>query len=162
TGYDTATTMLLLNDPDAGLACPAGDHQCWITWTFYMGGSGYNHVAQGPLYNIYWSPVCDSDYFDIPGSDMQQCFDTWTHRGSEPVALTATWSNGDVAYSGSYQTMSGGYYQYTGLTLSQYNSTFNTLAGQGYRPVVVNVNWWNSAWRVEALFRPQEGPFYSY
>jgi hypothetical protein len=163
-GYDTSTNSLYVYDPKNGTGCTMGSDPCWMTYATYMGGPSpsYNHVSQAPLYDIYWAPVCGADYFDLAGSNMQQCFDTWTHQGKEPVALTATWSNGAVAYSGSYQAVSGGYYMYYGMTSSQWSSTFNTLAGQGYRPAVLNVNEWNGTWQYEALFRPAEGGFYTY
>jgi Peptidase_C39 like family/Bacterial tandem repeat domain 1 len=160
-GYDTSTTSLYIYDPLDGTACTSGD-PCWMTYATYFGGSGYGHTAQAPLYDIYWAPVCNSDYFDLPGSEVQQCFDTWTHHGTEPVALASTWANGAVAYSGSYQAVSSGYYQFPGMTSSQWSSTFNTLAGEGYRPSVININEYNGAWQVDALFRPAEGGFYTY
>jgi hypothetical protein len=94
-------------DPFQGAGCPAGEDICWMTYAQYFGGSGYNHIAQATLYNIKFSPVCSSDYFDLPGSQMQQCFDTWTHRGRSAAALTSTMRGGDVAYSGSYQPANG-------------------------------------------------------
>jgi hypothetical protein len=79
----------------------------------------------------------------------------------QPVALTSTWSNSSIAYSGSYQTATSGWYQYGGLSGSEYQSIFNTLAGEGYRPTVVNVNEWYSTWYINAIFAPAEGAFSS-
>jgi hypothetical protein len=162
-GYDTNGSYLLFWDPAAGAGCPAGEDTCWMTWTAYMGGAGYNHTSQPPLYNIVNSPVCPSDYFDIAGSTMQQCYDTWTHRNKYPVALTTTTSSGSVLYSGSYQTQTGaGWAQYIGMTLSQYQSTFNTLTAENYRPAQVNLIEVSSTWYVNAIWQPAEGAFASY
>ena len=162
-GYDTNGDMLLVYDPLPGTGCPAGEGECWMSWTAYMGGPGYGHTSQSPLYNLANAPICSSDYFDIPSSETQQCYDTWTHRGRQPAALAATWSNGAVAYSGSYQAASGpAPCQYLGMSFATYQSTFDTLAGQSYRPSNVNVNEFNGTWQVDALFVPTEGPFSSY
>jgi hypothetical protein len=164
-GYNAATSgnYLELWDPAHGAGCPAGEDECWLTYASYFGGSGYNHTSQSPLYNIKWSPVCSADYFDLPGSEMQQCFDTWTHRGDHPAALTATNSGGSLYYSGSYQSgATSGWYQYTGLSTSAYQTTFSTLASEGYRPSQVSMNLTSSGWLVNALFTPAEGAFQSY
>jgi hypothetical protein len=162
--YDTPTTQYLeVWDPLPSAGCPAGEDTCWITYATYIGGPSYNHVAQSPLYNIKSSPVCSSDYFDIPGSEMQQCFDTWTHKGRQPAALTATMIGGGVYYSGSYQPSTGaGWYQYTGLSPSDYQTKFNTLASQGYRPAQVSVVETYGGWIINAIWQPTEGTFYSY
>ncbi|HEX4461670.1 MAG TPA: C39 family peptidase [Polyangia bacterium] len=164
-GYDAVTSgnYLELWDPDHGAGCPAGEDTCWLTYASYFGGSGYNHTAQSPLYDIKWSPVCSSDYFDLPGSEMQQCFDTWTHRGDHAAALTATNSGGSLLYSGSYQSgATNGWYQFTGLSVSAYQTEFNTLSAQGYRPSQVSMNSTSSGWLVNAIFTPAEGAFASY
>jgi hypothetical protein len=94
---------------------------------------------------------------------MQQCFDTWTHRGKYPVALTSTMSGGNVLYSGSYGNWtSGGWYQFTGLSLSEYQTKFNTLFSQGYRPAQVSLLDTPSGWTVNAIWQQAEGGFYSY
>ena len=136
-----------------------------MTYATYVGGASptYNHTAQAPLYNIKWSPVCNSDYFDLPGGSMQQCFDTWTHRNRSPQALTSTMSNGNLVYSGSYQPATGaGWYQYTGLSVSDYQTKFNTLANQGFRPAQVSLTQAPSGWVVNAIWQPTEGTFSSY
>ncbi len=160
-GYNTSGSLLLIHDPLPGTACPMGDDPCWMSYTTYMGGTGYTYYSQAPLYDIYWSPVCSSDYFDLPASSMQQCFDTWTHHGTEPVALSATMDSGSVVYSGSFQAVSGGYYQGTGLTGSAYQTLFDNEANAGYRPTVVNVIDAGGAWQYDALFGPAEGAFSS-
>lgn len=162
-GYNTSGSYLQVYDPFPGAGCPGGEDTCWMTYTAYMGGSSYNHTAQAPLYNIVSNPVCSSDYFDLPGSKMQQCYDTWTHRNRYPVALTATSSNGSILYSGSYQTRNGSsWYQYTGMSASAYQSTFNSLANKGYRPAQVHVIQTASGWQYNAIWQKAEGAFYSY
>jgi hypothetical protein len=130
-----------------------------------VGGASptYNHTAQAPLYNIKWAPVCNADYFDLPGGSMQQCFDTWTHRGRTPQALTSTMSNGNVVYSGAYEPATGaGFYQYAGMSGSDYQTKFNTLYAQNYRPAQVSLTNAPSGWVVNAIWQPAEGAFYSY
>lgn len=164
-GYNATTSgnYLELWDPDHGAGCPAGEDECWLTYASYFGGSGYNHTAQSPLYDIKWSPVCSSDYFDLPGSEMQQCFDTWTHRGDHAAALTATNSGGTLLYSGSYQGgATSGWVQYTGMSASAYQTQFNTLAAAGYRPSQVSTNLTSSGWIFNAIWTPAEGAFASY
>jgi hypothetical protein len=165
TSGSTTTNYLEVWDPQPGAGCPGGEGTCYMTWATYVGGASptYNHTAQAPLYNIKWSPVCNSDYFDLPGGSMQQCFDTWTHRNRSPQALTSTMSGGNLVYSGSYQPATGaGWYQYTGLSVSDYQTKFDTLAGQGYRPAQVSLTQAPWGWVVNAIWQPAEGTFYSY
>jgi hypothetical protein len=152
-------------DPQPGAGCPGGEDTCWMTYASYVGGASptYNHTAQAPLYNIKWAPVCNADYFDLPGGSMQQCFDTWTHRGRTPQALTSTMSNGNVVYSGAYEPATGaGFYQYAGMSGSDYQTKFNTLYAQNYRPAQVSLTNAPSGWVVNAIWQPAEGAFYSY
>jgi peptidase C39-like protein/polyglycine hydrolase-like protein len=160
-----STYYLEVWDPQPGAGCPGGEDTCWMTYASYFGGASptYNHTAQAPLYNIKWSPVCNSDYFDLPGGSMQQCFDTWTHRNRSPQALTSTMSNGNLVYSGSYQPATGaGWYQYTGMSVSDYQTKFNTLASQNYRPAEVSLTAAPWGWVVNAIWQPAEGAFSSY
>ncbi|HEY2746553.1 MAG TPA: C39 family peptidase [Polyangia bacterium] len=170
-GYETvtfgflSTNYLEVWDPLPGAGCPGGEDTCWMTYATYAGGASpsYNHTAQAPLYNIKWAPVCNSDYFDLPGGSMQQCFDTWTHRGRTPQALTSTMANGSVVFSGAYEPATGaGFYQYTGMSASDYQTKFNTLYGQNYRPSQVSLTAAPSGWVFNAIWQPAEGPFASY
>jgi hypothetical protein len=159
------TDYLEVWDPLPGAGCPGGEDTCWMTWATYAGGASptYNHTPQAPLYNIKWAPVCNSDYFDLPGGSMQQCFDTWTHRNRTPQALTSTMSNGNVVYAGSYQPSTGaGFYQYTGMSGSDYQNKFNTLYAQNYRPAQVSLTAGPSGWVFNAIWQPAEGPFASF
>ena len=170
-GYNSVRSLFFTTyylevwDPMPGAGCPGGEDTCWMTYASYMGGASptYNHTAQAPLYNIHWAPVCNADYFDLPGGSMQQCFDTYTHRGRTPQALTSTMSNGNLVYSGSYQPATGaGWYQYTGMSVSDYQTKFNTLAGQNYRPSQVSLTAAPWGWVVNAIWQPAEGAFASF
>jgi hypothetical protein len=159
-GYDNDSGSQWMYIDDPGSTGPY-----WITYTTYVGGPSpaFDHTAQLPLYNIRNSPICPSDYIDIPGSQVQQCFDTWTHRARQPVTVVGTNAGGTIYYSGSFQPSTGiGWAQWVNQNSTQYQNQFNSYASQGWRPDAIELVWGGSDWRFNSIWRPAEGGFVSY
>lgn len=159
-GYDNDSGSQWMYIDDPGSTGPY-----WITYTTYVGGASptFDHTAQNPLYQIVNRPICSSDYVDIPGSQVQQCFDTWIHRGRQPVSVVGTNSGGTIYYSGSYQPTTGvGWAQWVNQSASQYQTQFNSYSAIGYRPDTVELVWSGSAWLFNSIWRPAEGATASY